>query len=575
MAGNDEPTISVQSDLKRVIADLIAIQSASEGVGASLKDAGKEIGDSINDNIQKTEKGVGRMGKVARNVLNSLIDDFKVLSSVAQLGAGLKLSSQFSGNIKETLSLTDAIRKMGGTFGVASNDFGAFQSKLTKGLGQLGLSSEVAVKAMEGLIDTPVRGEEAVQAYAETAGKLASVTRQQGKEGELSRGFSNVLTARGEDPNNLAAMKGLSENLRNAYRATGKSPTELLQSMERMFAQMNVEDKKQFSPDVVTKIASIAQVAGPSATKFLEDYLSKGNIGRESMNQQGFKGIIGPGGLDIEKFKKSAEDIFTRTPGDRQMAAQTLGLDEDAAKGFVALYDSLKRVDDAQKQLRKTTGSLAEDFRKSAGPVEAFQRNVNRVKGMLSQGVGDIAQGAADLLSSAAESDTGAAVVSGGAAAAAAILTGGGLRGLMGTATGQAKKAATEAATGKSVQDVYVVNASEIGGMGLGGAGGKLASTAAMAGRAGLVGLAGVGGYAAGSAINEYGPTFQGKTSEGFEGGLVERLFYKLDRLIGGEASRQIDVGIKIENQPKNLRATPARTRGASAARSPFSERDR
>jgi hypothetical protein len=57
---------------------------------------------------------------------------------------------------------------------------------------------------------------------------------------------------------------------------------------------------------------------------------------------------------------------------------------------------------------------------------------------------------------------------------------------------------------------------------------------------------AGAVGYAIGTLIDKFGPTFMGKTDEGFEGGLLERMFFKLDNLVGGETSANF-----IKNQNK------------------------
>jgi hypothetical protein len=164
------------------------------------------------------------------------------------------------------------------------------------------------------------------------------------------------------------------------------------------------------------------------------------------------------------------------------MAAQTLGISEEAAEGFVRLYESLDKVAEAQKKVQESAGDLGKAYSQGRSLGDSFRASINRVKSMVSGPLSHATQGLTDVLGKASESDAGALLATTAAATAAAVLTGGGLRGA-GKALGlggMAKGAAIEGITGRQVQPVYVVNASEIGGgaAGLlgGGKGGALAS---------------------------------------------------------------------------------------------------
>lgn len=564
--------LSVKSSLGKIIQEMDEIRKKAEEVQQSLKNTASGLDDNLKNNTKKTENYFSRLTQMGRSVADRLRSDFKSLVSINALQDALKLSNQFKGSIKETLNLSDAIRKLGQNFGIAAKDYASFQTKVVKGLGDLGLSSEVGARTMEGLATTPVRGQQQILGYAQTSGQLASVSRQQGQEGEISRGIAKVIQARGGDVNNLKSVESLAEDLRRVFNETGKGPTETLKVMEDLFARMPKDLRKSISSAGLTNLAAAANIGGPNATKFLEEYLGKSPIARMAFDAQGGKGVFNDKGIDIEKFRSFSQGIMGRVGGDPRLAAETLGLSEDAAEGFVRLAESLDQVQTAQKRIANSTGSLNEQYRNNKGFVEAFHANINKVKALLAAPLSFMSQKGTDFLSGASESTGGAAGVVAGGGVLAALLAGYGLKGVgKGLLGSVAKGGAAEALTGKEVQPVYVVNAAEIaGGSALGGAGGK--GIAGLLGKAGLVGAAGAGGVALGSmvlnpALDSY---TQGKTSEGFEGNVVERLFFKLDRLLDGGISGvgneqfQKQQKVMVELNKRDLKESRQPTRGSS-----------
>lgn len=596
----DQVELSVRSQLSKIIDELQKVKDAAKETEDSFKKISQEGSKAAEDGTKKTEKFFQNMKDFGRRSLQQLVGDFKALGAVQALAGGLSLANQFKGSIKETLSLSDAIRKLGASLGISGKDFAAFQSKMTKGLGDIGLSSEVAANALQGLSQTPVKGQENLIEYSKQAGMLASVSREQGQEGNIAKGIADVIKARGGNVNDMGQMKEVAESLRKVFVATGKGPNETLKAMEQLYTNMASDFRKTVTSAGLAKMAAAAQVAGPNATKFLEEYLSKSPIQRMALDQMGMKGVVkDDGSIDVEKLGAFSKKANEMVKGDPRLAAQMFGMSDDAAEGFIRLTQSLEQVKAAQDGVSKATGDLNQQYKSSMGFAESFKASINRVKGMFSDMTSKVTQGGSNLLSEASQSDAGAAAVVGTAAIASAVLTSGGLKGIGKTLLGQGKselkKSAIEAMTGEKVQNVYVVNAAEIGGGGvlgdaasapgmlgklktLGGTGVGALATGGLGGAATLAGgvaVAGAAGYGIGKMIEPYTSKALDKyttkkTDEGFEGNAVERVFFKLDRLLGGKISgvspQQWDKSQKVivELNKKELKEAKPGGRGAS-----------
>lgn len=556
--------IQVTSDLKKLVQELDLLAASARKIDEALGKLGPEVEDKNRRSLSSVERFLTNTRQLGGRMIDQLKRDLKSLAGINAVGASLKLSNQFAGSVRDTLGLSDAIRKLGGTFGVASNHFASFQNKLTRGLGDIGLSSQVATDALAALADTPVRGEEALISYSKTAGQLASISRETGQEGTIAKGIANVITARGGNPNDVKQVSQVAEDLRRAFNQTGKGPAELLAGMQQIFEKAPQDIRRGISTRGLVNLAAAGQVAGPGSGKFIEELLGKSPIARMALNAQGFGNVFGNNGLNVEQFRKASQAILGRIGFDPQAAAKTLGISDEAAQGFVRLAESLDKVKTAQDGIAKQTGSITEQYKKNLGFGEAFRANINKVKGLL--GVGGLAQGATDILSGAAGAngakgylESGAIVAGGGLLAA--LLAGAGLKGVGGGLLGGiAKGAIAGEVTGKDVQPVYVVNAGEIGlGGALGaGAGGGLLKKAGGA-ALGLVGSPiALGGAAIAAGI------YEAKT-----GGISDAIVAALQKA-GIGASPQA-VGLRpeiaqkmhIELNKRELRETKPLTKGA------------
>jgi ElaB/YqjD/DUF883 family membrane-anchored ribosome-binding protein len=561
MAG--EPVeLSVRSQLRKVVEELELISNKANEVAKSVGEVGNSVGEGVEKETKKTESFLTKLRSMAGRVANGMRGDFKSLISLNAIRDSLAISNQFRGAVKETFTLSDAIRKLGRTFGVADRDFAKLQSNLTKGLGDIGLSSDVATRAMEGLAGsgTPVAGQGSLVGYSRTSGQLASATRQQGREGDIAKSIAQVIQARGGNVNDMKQVAAVAEDVRRVFNATGTGAAETLSSMREIFSSMSKDFREKITSRGLANLSAAATVGGPNSTKFLQEYLGKSPVARASMDAQGFKGVFTDKGIDVEKFKAASKEVLDRVGGDPRLAAQTLGLSEEAAEGFVRLAESIDRVKTAQDSVNSSTGSLEDQYKKSMGFGEAFKASINRVKGALAAPLSAISQKGTDLLSDASQSGAGSAAVVGGGGLLAALLAGKGLKGagagLLGTA---AKTAGAEAAFGTKTIPVYVVNASEIGGGALGVGGGA----ASMLGKAGLIGGVAVGAGMAGAALSDtFDSATKGTKVDSALTAAVTSLSEKLGLLPKAIEGRQKTV--KVELNQRDLRESKQPTRGAS-----------
>jgi len=504
--------LNVRSRLAQIADDLKSIAEAGNEAQENLKNFGKDLGETHSQSMRRTERHLGQLRNVGARVFETMKQDFKAMLSAVGISEGLKLGSAFRDSIKETFELSDTIRKLGSVFGITQDRFAGFQDRITKGLGEIGLGATETISALRGLSETQVRGEEELIEYSRAAGMLAAATGTKGQEGRIAQGMARTLTAQGRDPNDIVAMRKLSEDLRKAYNATGQIPSAILQALESVIASMPTDLRKTISTTGLVQLGTVAATAGPNATQFLQEFLGKSPVARKALEARGFAGVFGAEGFDVERFREAAGGVMQAFPGDPRLMAQTLGLSEDAAEGFVRLYESLDRVAAAQAKMESDTGRLEDQYRSAMGAAEAFRASLNKVKAAFAKPLSITTDVVTEGLKSASETQLGATATVAGAGLLASMLAGGGIRGLLnlgrGKAVGTAERLAYETTTGRSVSDVYVVNATEIGQaagsstetMGMlakfGGAIGMLA-------KAGLVGAAGAGGYAVGSLLNE------------------------------------------------------------------------
>lgn len=484
----NEVKLTGKADLDAIYQSLKKLTDGIEQSMRSTEGLGKKTQEGLERTAKKTENTIKGSGSLLRRLAGQLTSDFKALFAMNAIQGAMKLSSQFSGAVKESIMLSDTIRRLGGSFGVASNEFGKFQAKLARGLGDIGASSEAAAEALEGLAGFGVKGMDSAGALATGAVTLAGMSGEKGGEKGIARQLVSTLQASGKDVNSAKAQQELIGEVTAATQATGKQASEILGAMESISSSMDQQLRKTIGPQAMAQMAVMATTVGPAATKALQEYLSKGQIQRMPLEAQGFKVFGDQGQVDMAELQRFIKTTQSRGMSPRE-SLQTAGFSEEAAEGLVRLGEKADLVKENMQKLATASRDNVQAFRSTMGLFDAFKGSINTLKGRFEELTSGVTQTITDLLSSQVGDAVGAGAVVAGGAAIAAGLAGGGVRGLVGMATGRLSSKAQESITGEKVQDVYVTNAAEIGALSAGGAGKGAGLLGLLGGPAGIAGL--------------------------------------------------------------------------------------
>ena len=567
MATN-EVILSAKADLQKVISALGAVENQAAHVSDSLGAAGKDIEKSLSSNAKNVERFLGSLAELGRRTADQLRGDFKTIFSIDDLKSKLKGSNQLKGAVDGAVELNNVIRKVGRTLGMVESDFSRFQAKLVQGLSEIGLGGEEATRALSGIAQTQVRGDDNIIGLAKSSSQLASIGGQQGQEGQIAKGIADVVAARGGNVNDKKQLQEVAEATRTSMNVTGKSPTQALEEMRAAFEGMATDFRQKIGAKGMANVQAAGAAAGPEAQRFLETFMKKGKLERLPQEYQGLNNIMSDKGLDMDRFERVMQGVVGRIGFDPRAAARTLGLGESEAEGALRLYQERDKVKEAQGRVNSQGGNLGEQFEQSRGLGEALKANINKTTGAIAAPLAKLTQGATTFLNETAKTKTGAAAVSIGGGILASLMAGGGLYSILkggggakgiAQGTGSIMKTAgtafaAEQVFGQKTMPVYVVNMPSDFGGALGGAAkgasgvaesiGKLSKAADIIAKAGMISAAGALGFKLGELVEpavtkSLDVNTMGKTSEGFEGNAAERFFFKMDKILGGDMSKE------------------------------------
>jgi hypothetical protein len=345
------------------------------------------------------------------------------------------------------------------------------------------------------------------------------------------------------------------------------------------------------------------------------------------MSQQGFGGsaalagmlgvgsFMSSGKFDSSRLTQASANLRKSGRSDSESIAlfQGAGLSEQESTGLLAILKNVEKFQAGIKKVATDTKTFDQTFEEV---TDTLSHRLEELKNTTVQGFSDIFGPLMGVAKKAASGNLTGAITdlpraTGqmiGGAASHPILTSGAL---LGTAAGgailkrfglggEAAEMGAGIAKGKALQagagvtPVYVVNFGEVGkaaggdsgsdgfmkkmeelAMGTGGIAGKSGGAGKLASLLGVVGKgaavaggavgAGALGYALGSGVNDViDEKTQGKTSEGFEGNAVERLIFKLDKMLGGDnAKRLMEVKVEVDSKDPAYMARPKKTDNA------------
>lgn len=457
--------ITLDARLDKIEAALGELNKLLTNTSKNIENTGKQIektyGDGFRSSTKHAENFMARLGGIGRRTLRGLGDDFKALFSINALRESLKMSDKFRDRAIQVMSLNDAIRKMGGSFGLAAKDFGRFQADLQKGLGDVGVSSEAAANALEGLMGSQVKGEQDLIRFAKQAGMIAALTGEAGQEASVVKGMADVAL-KGFSPEQIA------DSVTKMFTGGGMRASESVALMHELFATMTPQQMQNMGGlKGVEDLAVIMQTSGKETLGFLKQLVQAGVDEKRVFESMGAKDIFGEKGFNASAFRGFVENM-KRMRADPKAALEIAPAVGENAAALLKLEAALDKVEKRTKEVNQGFISVEHTLQKNRGFAESFSAAINKVFGNIP--LSRITQPLTEAASKMSESTTGSVAMVGGSAILAALLAGGGLRGIgkaigiPGIAGGMLKGKALEQA---GVQPVYVVNASEIGGGGI------------------------------------------------------------------------------------------------------------
>ena len=552
--------LSTKIDANAILKSLHKVHDEALRSSKEVGQLGKQINENLEKTSKKTEQSIKQTGSVLRRMASQLYSDFKALMSLQSLQVALKLSNMFEGAIAQGVDLSDTIRKLGTSFGIAKSDFGKFNDDLNAGLAEIGASSDEAARALEGLTGLGLKDKNAIMNLTKGAVELGGISNERGNIKGIAGKLGSTLQAEGKNPNDMGAQRALIGEITAAVKTTGKGASEILDAMNDIFSKMPQDLRKKIGPKFMAQMASVVSVAGPGATAAMQKMFGMDKVQRMGLEAQGFHPFNKQGGMDMDSLMKFIKDVGSRGGMGARVGLKTAGFSDEEAEGLARMAEQADRVKDTLKTLEGASRDTEQEFKDSRGMVDNFKAAINTTKDNLSNLFhgGEIAKGMTDMLQKASSSKLGSAALVGGGATIAAMLAGGGIRGIVGLAGGEMKKKMYEEATGEKVQDVFVVNADQIssGGGGIGSTLGSVGKTA------GGLGLALAGGMAVGEGVNMLDKKMGGGMSDAIVAG-----FDKLDKWMGGAMSgtnRGDKTKVYIETKSPNLRASDKPSRGSA-----------
>lgn len=215
----------------------------------------------------------------------------------------------------DATTLKDAFFQNGVSFGFSKEDSASLALEMQQSLNSQGYPVGWGTSALVSLPkDVGIRSKEALVKYAIIAGQLASISKTQGQEGEISAGLARVIHAMGEDPNGIDFIDQLAEQTRRVFNVTGTPPADFLQSTDRTLSYIPIEFVRTMKlRGIVNLMVAEIVSGGERENAFIKEYFQNPQL-RERLDRMGFKGIFGgEKGFDADKFRSLANRVLVKT----------------------------------------------------------------------------------------------------------------------------------------------------------------------------------------------------------------------------------------------------------------------
>lgn len=546
--------LNLDLDPKKVLQSLNDISEGMKELSKTIEDSlGKEGPKNITKLEEAAEKGSSRISAYFSNLGKRVKEDLKTAFDVGKLMSGLNMASTLASGVKEVFNLEKAFDRLNSRLQMSGRAYQDFKKNIGTSVSGTGQKLEdvfpgVEVAAAKGNVKSP----EQLSMIAKALGEVRATT------GESTEGLADSVVEIIKNQGKSVNGKNFGETL-NALQGTRvsgafKTAGEAGSAIQGLSSVLSPEQAKKMGLGTreLGGLASMASRGGEGGQDILKHILEtathaggkeqlNGIFGSQLFKKNGQLDVGAFGKLDKKRFGQYSEQALASSTGANQADLSrfldsmksgmadfkkvTEGSDEVGSQFKTATSNLASGLDQFKEKTKNATREIGDDLSSAANEL---------LKGNVKGALGNLGHAGHSGMENA-----GTLGVAGGVAGLAAILTGSGAKGLLsklpkgvgglagGLAGGELAKAA-------GVTPVYVVNAAEIGGSGVGGAAmgalGKLSKFGGLAKGLGGVGLIG-GALEAGSALGN--SSFGDKTI----GPVIDQIFKALD--VGGVQSGQ------------------------------------
>jgi hypothetical protein len=511
------------------------------------KSLGKKAAGSIETLEDAAEKGTNKITQYFRNLGQRVKEDLKTAFDATRVLEGAKFANDIGSGVKQVLDMERAFDRLNTRLGMSKDNLRNFKKELGQKVANTGQKLEDIIPGVETFASKgQLKDPKQLASVGEMLGQIKATT------GEDTAGLSDtvvdILKNSGQNINANTIKQTLDALQATRVGGAFKTAGDAAGAIEGLTAGLSPKQLKEMGLGTreLGGLASMASRGGDQGQQILQSIMKMSTQagGKDLVNSLLGQSVFKNGKMDVGALGKVDKDRFGK------YSEQVMGsaFSQDQA-GLSRFFDSLKTGMDDYKKVVSGTDEMANQFGQAtdnfASKLDQFKEKSKEagreigaglsrmVNGILSGNAGEIAGGLGDA-GTGIKDNAGTVAGAVGATTIAALMAGGGLNSLLKKIPGGGLAKSVvggQMAEAMGVQQVYVVNAAEIGGGGgilQTGLMGKMGGLAGMATKGLGVGAAAMGGWAIGNMINE---TEMGKSAHKKVGDMLFSTFG------GGDAS--------------------------------------
>jgi hypothetical protein len=507
-------SVKLDFDPDKVLASLKEIAKQSREMSRTIEESiGKDAAKSVKKLEDAAENGSGKIAGFFRNLGTRVKEDLKRAFDMTSVLAGAKFTDELLKGTKQVFDFERAFDRLNARLGLSRKEYASFKTELGKGVAATGASLDKVLPGVETM--AAKGGMKNPKQLADVGTLLGKFSQATGEDtGGISDSIVEILQTQGKAITSQSVKETLDAAIgaRNAgaFKSTSEAAT-AIEGISPYAKRLGIGTREAGG------LAAQASQSGSAGQGILQDFLRM--AADKNVDRGKLEGVFGQKLFNGGKFDASAlgKIDMNRMKGISPEKFAEIGFGGGASGGdFVRFVEAFKGgqerfkqviggADETNKAFSVATDNLASRFDKFKGTLQNAGREVGGGLSTAAEGLisGDMSKAKAGAAQAGTGLTQNAGTIAAGVAGTLAVglLTGGGLRGLLSSAGGNAGGLVKgQAAKAAGITPVYVTNAAEIGG---GGAApidqiGKFAGLGKYAGALGVAGTVGAGAAALG-----------------------------------------------------------------------------